>query len=67
MLAFKRLGPEWHALICPLPPWQGLISIIWLPSTRKSEKMFVCSLYALSVSTAPKAVGPQWLEMTPPT
>lgn len=34
--------------------------------SRKRE-MLVCSLYALSVSTAPKAVGPQWLEMTPPT
>ena len=51
----------------PLPPWQGLISIVWLLSTRESKKMLVCSLYALSVSTAPKAVGPQWLEMTPPT
>ena len=25
----------------------------------ENEKKFVCSLYALSVSTAPKAVGPQ--------
>ena len=30
-------------------------------------QMLACVLYALSVSTAPKAVGPQWLEMTPPT
>ena len=30
-------------------------------------RTLACGLYALSVSTAPKAVGPQWLEITPPT